>query len=515
MAESIRSRWTKLDGERSAVLTRARDCAALTIPAILPPEGADDNTELVTPYQSFGAECVNNLASKLLLTMFPPNLSFFRMSMDAKVETAVQQEKGLKTQLMSAFAEAEKRTVSFLETRGFRSPLFQALCQLLVTGNIVVYAPMDRDHHPWDSTVGIKLFRLDEFVTIKDRYGKLIELIIKELVHPASLPKEIVQLVDPPPDNDKPLELYTRVRLEDSRYRVEQGIQDIRIPKSETSFHPDKLPWLVVPWRNHGNYGRGRVEEFYGDFHSYETLCQALVDGGCAAARVVGLVDPAGLTDVRDINKARNMEWVPGREADIAFAKLDKLNDFQFVLQVASGIENRLAKAFLLHTSVTRNAERVTAEEIRFMARELEDALGGQYSVLSQTLQLPIVRLIINRLITKGDIPEFDKAKVFPSITTGIEALGRSHEQSKVSTWIGEAVQLFGPDPVIRRVSVGEYLKRSGNNYGIDTTDLLIPEEEVEAAAQANQLNAAVGGMAPEMVKGMMNAASQQQQQQG
>lgn len=149
------------------------------------------------------------------------------------------------------------------------------------------------------------------------------------------------------------------------------------------------------------------------------------------------------------------------------------------------------------------------------MARELEDALGGQYSVLSQTLQLPIVRLIINRLITKGDIPEFDKAKVFPSITTGIEALGRSHEQSKVSTWIGEAVQLFGPDPVIRRVSVGEYLKRSGNNYGIDTTDLLIPEEEVEAAAQTDQLNAAVGGMAPEMVKGMMNAAAQQQQQQG
>jgi hypothetical protein len=66
------SRWTRLQSKRHAVLERARDCAALTIPALVPPEGHDDNNVLPTPYQSLGARGVNNVASKLLMSLFPP-----------------------------------------------------------------------------------------------------------------------------------------------------------------------------------------------------------------------------------------------------------------------------------------------------------------------------------------------------------------------------------------------------------------------------------------------------------
>ena len=89
--ESIQHRFEKLDGERSAHLQRQRDCAALTIPALLPPVGTDDNTALSTPWQSLGAKGINNLASKLLLTLLPSGGSFFRYEPAPHIEDEIKQ----------------------------------------------------------------------------------------------------------------------------------------------------------------------------------------------------------------------------------------------------------------------------------------------------------------------------------------------------------------------------------------------------------------------------------------
>ena len=35
----------------------------------------------MTPHQAAGARCVNNLANKLLMTLFPSNTPFFRLSL--------------------------------------------------------------------------------------------------------------------------------------------------------------------------------------------------------------------------------------------------------------------------------------------------------------------------------------------------------------------------------------------------------------------------------------------------
>ena len=70
--EEIAGRFKKLDGDRSTILTTARDCSVLTISSVLPPDGHKEGDVLPTPYQSVGARLVNNLASKLLMTMLPP-----------------------------------------------------------------------------------------------------------------------------------------------------------------------------------------------------------------------------------------------------------------------------------------------------------------------------------------------------------------------------------------------------------------------------------------------------------
>ena len=93
-------------------------------------------------------------------------------------------------------------------------------------------------------------------------------------------------------------------------------------------------------------------------------------------------------------------------EGDVSVLQVNKFNDLRVALEAARTIEERLSLAFLLHSAVQRNAERVTAEEIRFMAAELEDALGGLYTVLSQELQLPLVKSRITRLTKSKKLPK-------------------------------------------------------------------------------------------------------------
>ena len=68
--------------DREVFLERARDSSELTLPTLIPPKSASNVTRYPTPYQGIGARGVNNLASKLLLALVPPNSPFFRMKID-------------------------------------------------------------------------------------------------------------------------------------------------------------------------------------------------------------------------------------------------------------------------------------------------------------------------------------------------------------------------------------------------------------------------------------------------
>ena len=57
------------------------------------------SNDLYQPYQSVGSRGVNNLASKLLLLLFPPNSPFFRLSVDSETKKELVNQPGLKTKM--------------------------------------------------------------------------------------------------------------------------------------------------------------------------------------------------------------------------------------------------------------------------------------------------------------------------------------------------------------------------------------------------------------------------------
>ena len=80
LQQSAKERYETLKQHREHFLDRAQECSELTIPSLLPPDGFHSSTDLYNPFQSVGARGVNNLASKLLLLLLPPNSPFFRLS---------------------------------------------------------------------------------------------------------------------------------------------------------------------------------------------------------------------------------------------------------------------------------------------------------------------------------------------------------------------------------------------------------------------------------------------------
>jgi hypothetical protein len=129
---------------------------------------------------------------------------------------------------------------------------------------------------------------------------------------------------------------------------------------------------------------------------------------------------------------------------------------------------------FLLHTAVTRDAERVTAEEIRLQAAELESTLGGIYTNLSFLLQYPIARKLLNNLD-----PAYKKLKV--TILTGLEALSRFSDLENWKRLIMDLANMNNIPPAAAAwIKYGDLIKILAVGYALDYTKVLKTQEEFE-----------------------------------
>ena len=158
----------------------------------------------------------------------------------------------------------------------------------------------------------------------------------------------------------------------------------------------------------------------------------------------------------------------------------------------------------------------MTAEEIRYMAKELEDALGGVYTVQSKEFQLPLIQIIKLQMEKKKALPVLPEGKVKLVITTGLEALGRSHDLVKLNTFMQE-LQTLGPETVAPYLNVSDYITRVANATGVDSKGLIKDEatvkaEQAAAAQTANQatMNESMikSGAAAQLAKGYVDNAN-------
>ena len=491
--QTVAGRYAQLQSARSTFDREAKESSKLTIPSLIPESTTGTRARIKTPFQAVGARGVNSLASKLLFALLPPSTAFFKLSIDS-LELLKQGQEGLETEIDKGLRTIETALMNEIEISNDRVAMFEALKHLIVGGNVLLYLTDE----------GLKVYPLSKFVCRRDAVGNVLEIITQESVHPDALPVKFFEQIKKKENYDEKtmdsdLDIYTYIKRENDNFNWYQECKGEKIPGTDGRSKADVSPWITLRFvRIDGeDYGRGYVEEYRGDLISLEALMQAIIEGAAASAKTLFLVNPNGITRASTIAKAPNGAIREGSAADISVMQVGKAADFSVSQAVIQTITGRLEYAFLMARSVQRDAERVTAAEVTMMANELENSLGGIYSILTQEFQLVYLKRRMHMLVRSGKAPKLPEKLVKPKIVTGVQGLGRGNDRNKLIEFIGTVSQALGPDIMRQFVNVDEAIKRLANSIGIDTANLVKTQEQIQAEMQAMQQQQLIQSLGP------------------
>lgn len=432
-----------------------------------------NQADIEQPDNGLPARGVNNLASKLMLTLMPPNTAFWKLEIiDPRTRAEIDQT-GQRANLDSVLGTISNGILQELRKSQVRRLFSRALKLALVTGDALLMLDDESE----------KLFNLRNFVVLRDPSGNMLEVITHEKVHVSTLSPELQELVTKP-DNDGLVDLYTAaVRKNSENWELSQEL-DGRLVYHRPIQNED-MPFVSVAWMvlEGEHYGRPMVEDYAGDINSANALSAAVNEGSLMASRFVWLRNPSALSPAKTFSKARNGDVINGRPDDYTVAQAQKHADMATASARLDVLERRLEQVFLMNSSVTRHAERVTATEIRILHQELEEVLAEAYTSFAQNVQAPISRLMYGRFRRNQKQPNLNKV-IELVIVTGIEGLGHGHDINRLDELQTRASTFPAMTPYI---NPEEMTLRYMNALGIAPTGLHVTAQQLaQQQAQAN-----------------------------
>ena len=507
---TIADRFSELDMRRRSKLDRARECALLTSPGLMPPENWSEEYELPQPFSSVGSRGVTALASRMLSALIPLNdLPFFTFGLKTGVEPEVETSNLLNSLSMQVYEK--------MKSRNIRESFFQALQSLIVVGDVAV--KMEEDFT-------FRCIRFDHYVAIRDVVGDLVEFIHLEFV-----PDET-----PLPTNSQ--ETYGQ------GFWNRDGFKTIfcrYVLDSEGKWHGRKedyegtlidegvyevFPYSVLRWNSvvSENYGRAKCEEIFGDLKTLEAYTESLINSMAAASTFFMGVSPTGVTELNDLAEAQNGEWVAARQEDtyVISPAQTVSPQIQQTQQSVEMMRKEIGEAFLMNRGSIRNAERVTATEVRMICQESEQVLGGAFSSIARDLLVPMIKRTVFLMTDEGAIDKrlyedfFDNnGRLSFDIVTGLQALSRDTELQKLMQ-MGEMVRNL-PEDAVKHFRFYEYGTALISALGFDPTKWIKTEEDIakeqqEQMAQQQQMEI-TGAAGKGVAQGVAQAAGAATQQ--
>lgn len=470
-----KERYNQLTTARTQFLDMAVECSELTLPYLVTRDDSYKGKRTLTqPFQSVGAKAVVTLAAKLMLAVLPPQTAFFKLQVrDDKLGETLDPQ--MRSELDLSFSKIERLIMDFIAASSDRVVVHQALKHLIVSGNALIFMGKD----------GLKHYPLNRYVVNRDGNGNVIEIVTKE-----SVDRKVLGIAPPP--NEQPngdygadeddAEVYTCVKMDENSgsWRWHQEVDGMILEGSQSTAPKNASPWLVLRFNtvDGEDYGRGRVEEFIGDLRSLDGLSQALVEGASVASKVIFLVSPSATTKPGTLAKAGNGAIIQGRPEDVGVVQVGKTADFATAANLAATIEKRILEAFLVMN--VRNAERVTAEEVRLTQLELEQSLGGLFSLLTVEFLVPYLNRTLLILQRSNQIPRLPKDVVRPKIVAGINSLGRGQDNESLTRFIGTIAQTLGPEALMKFIDPSEAIKRLAAAQGIDVLNLVKSQQQLQ-----------------------------------
>lgn len=477
-----------------SVITKATQYSKWTLPQLMADMSlAIHGSALVLErdYQEIGPLLVNNLAAKLAGLLFPSSRPFYKINPSEYLLRRTAERGATTAELNAGLARLEQESCQRIFVNASYNQLVMGMKHLIVTGNVLLY----RNSKEGRSTA----YGLQSYSVRRDGQGRMLDCILREYTFIESLSPTIQTALRMAqrtrysnPENSPAVELYTRIQRKVGTsgrvyYEVTQEADDV--PVGSVGHYPEHLcPWQAITWSLVAgeHYGRGLVEDYAGGFAKLSDGSQAATLYGIEIMKVVNLVAPGLGADVDELANAETGEYVQGAQGSVTAYENGDAQKLAVMRAELSEVFGNLAKAFM-YKGNTREAERVTAFELQQDALEANTTLGGNYSALAESMQIPLAHILLTET-DPGMLEGIVTDTVKLDIVAGIPALGRASDVQNLITAftdaaaIAQAVAATGD----RRISMQKVIDviMAGNSF--DTSLIFKTDDELQAEAQAD-----------------------------
>ena len=407
---------------------------------------------------------------------------FFTVAMTPEAQLKVEQEIGednagvMQEQVRDATSKLEKVAMRNLKLTAYRPIAILACKHLIVTGNALLR------RMPTGERV---LYPVNRYGVRRDILGKEIEVVLCDKKMFSTFSEEMQAMILSVHGATKPediVELLTHYIRDGKRWAIRQEAEGVGI--GEVLYQSDEdFDLLVLDWTLHPgeHYGRGLVEDHAATFHNIDVTNEAIIDLMAIIADIKFFVRPGSPLshDLAALNSAPRGTYWPGNADDISIPEMRARGDLSTMIEVVSRWESELSQAFL--KSTVRDAERVTAQEIRMVANELESAFGGLYSQLAMSWQQKEADYAISKVNFSKEVGDMgDMFEVV--VTTGLESLSREGQIDNLRLAIGDLQMMeVVPDDIKGAIHPLRFAKFVFTNRSVDLKAFLNTQEEMQA----------------------------------
>ena len=516
--------------DRTASVEVARRLADLSVPSLFPPEEYQSGDEITKLNQSINSRAVNTLSSKLAAVALPYNLPFVKLTpVEEALAEDIRAEPELWGEVQYSLSRREQTHRERLETTTARSAYGQSIKLQLVTGNSLTI---------WTDIDNPVVYNMHSYVVKRSADGTPLVTVAKTLISAAEADEDVKQAAR---------EARAKTGRQDAKTEWDEEIAVFHVQKLVRD--GDKKEWLYwqeveggyvvpdteayAPLEAAHMYPAGLIKEtgsdwylpycldYEGDLQAVETFAAAIQDAAAAMAWFLFFVRVDGTTKIKDVQEADSLDVLPGSADDVTVLNTQKGGDMATVSNEFQEASRRLGMAFSMHTAVQRKGERVTAEEWKIMAQELNETMGGLYADLAQGYQRWFVfRFIHLHTLEDKRLEDLPEGLVKVGIVTGVESIGQDTDLSNLKGFAQDAVEAIGPEAFAGSIHTDGMLKRLAALRGVKIEGLIKTSEERQQDQQAQEqkmqqqtiLEQATGPAAKEGTAMMARMFEQQQQ---
>lgn len=480
----------------SSTLTAAEQFAKWSLPTVFTKDlsGMDGKrSALHRDYQSLGAILINTASTKVVKALFPQGAPFFRF-VDSDELANVVGELGIQGEVPSVQAAIEMSASAQVYKDEEYAAKLHATKLLMVTGNALEYRDKQRQRS--------HIYSIRDYAVKRNGSGDVMLIVLKERICVGDLPDEYRIQYDNKADYED-LELYTGVCREVREggavvYKVYQEVDNK--PVGEPSYYPEKqCPYTVLVWNrvNSEHYGRGLVEDYAGEFAKLSELSKALTLYEVEAMRFVNMSNSSSGVDIDKFSEAGTGDTVQtnapaGANPGVWAYEGGQYQKITVMQAEIASIEQRLARAFM-YGGNTRDAERVTAYEIRQNAQEAQEALGDAYSQLSSVWLTKLAYLYCLELYPQMQ-PLLDLQAMTLNVVVGTAALNKAAQNDRLLE-ATQSLQLIAPvlSQLTKRTNIDALIDTVFDSFGIKSSSFFYTEEQLKQMQQQENAAAAAG----------------------